>query len=236
MEIRKTRCLDCGHTNRWQAYKYACDESRRAHNRKNASECPKCGSTNVTERDDEETMEPYMLAASLLVQARPGPDLHVHAGKTDGPKSQVETTPKHQWTDGPDGPLYHCSVCGISKVDDWGGIEDCPGPPQEPPAPPDLSTATIAPYGPDVSLTTNGDGSGHVTFMGGTYTFQSKQDLLDRADKLPFTVEVIQPYPGHVQVKVGDDVKDAHFWRCPCGCLNRFAAYCFACGAPKEEP
>jgi len=27
----------------------------------------------------------------------------------------------HLWEDGPDGPLYHCSVCGISKCDDHDG-------------------------------------------------------------------------------------------------------------------
>ena len=33
-------------------------------------------------------------------------------------------TAGHQWGPGPDGPRYHCTVCGISKVDDHDAF-DC---------------------------------------------------------------------------------------------------------------
>lgn len=32
----------------------------------------------------------------------------------------------HEWKDGPDGKLYHCSICEISKCDDHDGY-DCVG-------------------------------------------------------------------------------------------------------------
>jgi hypothetical protein len=108
-----------------------------------------------------------------------------------------------------------------------------------------LAVATIAPYGPDVSMNTNGDRSGEVLFLGGTYLYKSFRDLVDRAEELPFTVEVIRIYPDaereYWQVKVGDKTKDVGFWRCTvneCGCLNQIGVFagpfsCFSCGAPK---
>ena len=32
---------------------------------------------------------------------------------------------EHIWTDGPDGPNYHCPMCGISRVDDFCGHPTC---------------------------------------------------------------------------------------------------------------
>jgi hypothetical protein len=102
---------------------------------------------------------------------------------------------------------------------------------------------TIAPYGPDVTLNTGKAGWVEVVFLGGTYTFDSKADLLAQAEKLPFTVEVIALWPGlpqeEPQIKVGDAEKDKGYWRCSCGTLNNHGVFagpyhCFGCG--RAEP
>ena len=66
MELNKTRCLDCGHINRWYSYKWASTPDRQEHNRKNRTTCPKCNSTNVKDFDDDETMAPYRFVADAL--------------------------------------------------------------------------------------------------------------------------------------------------------------------------
>jgi Zn finger protein HypA/HybF involved in hydrogenase expression len=68
VELNKTRCLDCGHLNRWHSYKWASTPERREHNRKNNNECPKCGSENVQNVEDDETMEMANFAAGVISQ------------------------------------------------------------------------------------------------------------------------------------------------------------------------
>jgi hypothetical protein len=66
MELNKTKCLDCGFLNSWYGYKYANDEYRREHNRLNSKTCVKCGSENVKNHEDKETMGFYQAAASSI--------------------------------------------------------------------------------------------------------------------------------------------------------------------------
>lgn len=66
MELNKTRCNDCGYLNRWHSYKWASTPERQEHNRKNNTTCPKCGSTNVSNAEDDETMGPARAVASIL--------------------------------------------------------------------------------------------------------------------------------------------------------------------------
>jgi len=67
VEVNKTRCLDCGHENRWSSYKWAYTPERQEHNRENREECPKCRSRNVKNHEDAETMGPYGAVAGLIV-------------------------------------------------------------------------------------------------------------------------------------------------------------------------
>jgi hypothetical protein len=75
----------------------------------------------------------------------------------------------------------------------------------------DLAKTRIAPYGPDVVLDSNGDGSGQVRFNGEVYPFTSHADLLSRADELPFPVTLKQIYKGapieYWQVQVGEGAR-----------------------------
>lgn len=71
MELNKTKCSSCGLLNRWSSYKWASTPERREHNRKNNSTCPKCGSTDVKNVEDDETMGPSRFAASLLTGKEP---------------------------------------------------------------------------------------------------------------------------------------------------------------------
>jgi Zn finger protein HypA/HybF involved in hydrogenase expression len=73
MELNKTYCQDCGHLNRWYSYKWANTEDRQDHNRRNDTTCPKCGSHNVKNVEDDETMGPYRAVVSALVGGRRGP-------------------------------------------------------------------------------------------------------------------------------------------------------------------
>lgn len=66
MELNKTKCDGCGHTNRWYSYKWANTSERQEHNSVNRTTCPSCRSTDVSNVEDEETMGPYRFAASLL--------------------------------------------------------------------------------------------------------------------------------------------------------------------------
>lgn len=66
MELNKTRCNDCGHLNRWYSYKWASTEERREHNRRNRTTCPKCGSENVSDVEDDDTMGPYRAVAEAM--------------------------------------------------------------------------------------------------------------------------------------------------------------------------
>jgi len=66
MELCKTKCNDCGHLNRYHAYKWVDSEERREWNRKNRHECVKCGSKNVSDIEDDEVMEPYRAVADLI--------------------------------------------------------------------------------------------------------------------------------------------------------------------------
>jgi len=66
MELNKTKCNACGHLNRWYSYKLVSSEGRKEHNHRNSTECPECGSEDVTEFDDDETMAPYHAMAEML--------------------------------------------------------------------------------------------------------------------------------------------------------------------------
>lgn len=66
MELNKTRCRSCGYLNRWHSYKWANTEARQEHNRVNNTTCPKCGSTEVENVEDDETMGPYRMLVSIL--------------------------------------------------------------------------------------------------------------------------------------------------------------------------
>lgn len=89
MELNKTKCLDCGHINRWHGYKWASTPERREHNRKNSKECPRCGSTNVKNHEDDETMGPYRAVAEMLSGAvRQEPNAPV-AGEAVEPESKA---------------------------------------------------------------------------------------------------------------------------------------------------
>jgi hypothetical protein len=66
MELNKTKCLACGFVNSWYGYKWANDDYRREHNKLNSTTCVKCGSTNVTNHEDKETMGFYQSAASSI--------------------------------------------------------------------------------------------------------------------------------------------------------------------------
>ncbi len=68
MELNKTRCLDCGHVNKWYSYKWADTPGRKEHNRLNSTTCPKCKSNNVEDFDDDETMEVYRFAADAIAK------------------------------------------------------------------------------------------------------------------------------------------------------------------------
>jgi hypothetical protein len=69
MELCKTKCNDCGHLNRYYAYKWVDREERREWNRKNRYECVKCGSKNVVDVADDEVMAPYNFLADIIGQA-----------------------------------------------------------------------------------------------------------------------------------------------------------------------
>ena len=67
MELNKTLCNDCGYLNAWYGYKLpSYSPERQEHNRINARTCIKCGSTNVKNHEDDDTMDPYRFVASLL--------------------------------------------------------------------------------------------------------------------------------------------------------------------------
>lgn len=67
MELNKTKCQDCGFVNRWYGYKWiGGDEQRKEHNRVNSKTCVKCGSSNVGNHEDDETMGPYRSAVKAL--------------------------------------------------------------------------------------------------------------------------------------------------------------------------
>ncbi len=70
MELCKTYCKNCGHLNNWYAYKWASTPERSEHNRKNARECSKCGSVDVENVEDDETMGPYRILSELFKETR----------------------------------------------------------------------------------------------------------------------------------------------------------------------
>ena len=70
MELSKTVCLDCGHLNRWYAYKWADAEHKRNYNHKNSTECPSCGSKNVKNQEDAETMASYRSMVNVLFKGK----------------------------------------------------------------------------------------------------------------------------------------------------------------------
>lgn len=74
MELNKTKCQDCGNLNRWHSYKWASTPERQEHNRKNHRECPKCGSANVKNVEDDETMELYRHVAGVIQNILGGND------------------------------------------------------------------------------------------------------------------------------------------------------------------
>jgi nucleoside 2-deoxyribosyltransferase len=67
METTKTRCKDCGYVHVWQAFKLASDPEALEWNRSRSTTCQECGSTNVENVEDDETMAPYRSMAGLLV-------------------------------------------------------------------------------------------------------------------------------------------------------------------------
>jgi hypothetical protein len=60
------------------------------------------------------------------------------------------------------------------------------------------------PYGANVSLTCHESGDITVTAGGQKYEFESVDDLLDPKHDLPFSVKLVEPYPGHQQIALGD--------------------------------
>lgn len=68
MELNKTKCNDCGHLNRWNSFKWANTEARQRHNRVNSTTCPQCGSNNVGNVEDDETMAPYRFVAEAIAK------------------------------------------------------------------------------------------------------------------------------------------------------------------------
>lgn len=83
MELNKTKCKDCGHINSWHSYKWADTEDKREWNRRNNTTCPSCGSNNVSNVEDEETMGPYNFVAEVILKAA-----------TAGQKAQQEEKPE----------------------------------------------------------------------------------------------------------------------------------------------
>lgn len=68
MEVNKTRCKSCHNVNTWYSYKWVDRDERREHNRRGREECPKCGSTDVENVEDDDTMATSRAVASLLSQ------------------------------------------------------------------------------------------------------------------------------------------------------------------------
>jgi len=66
MELNKTKCHSCGHLNRWYSFKWPDAEWKQHHNQRNSTECPKCGSRDVVDIEDEEVMELYSTAVKML--------------------------------------------------------------------------------------------------------------------------------------------------------------------------
>lgn len=75
MELNKTRCNACGNVTRWHSYKWADSPERQEHNRTAGKTCGRCGSTDVKNFEDDETMEPYRHVVSVLSErlAQPEP-------------------------------------------------------------------------------------------------------------------------------------------------------------------
>ena len=42
-----------------------------------------------------------------------------------GTDSYLDTGTKHIWISGPDGDVYHCPICGISRCNDWDAYDTC---------------------------------------------------------------------------------------------------------------
>lgn len=74
MELNKSKCAACGHVTRYYTYKWADREERREHNRTAGKTCERCGSTDVKNLEDDETMGPYRHVVSLLAGAQPEPE------------------------------------------------------------------------------------------------------------------------------------------------------------------
>ena len=74
VELNKTKCLDCGHVNVWQSFKWADSEQRKEHNRLNNTTCPKCKSTHVKNVEDNDTMGPYRAIADAIIDIAAKPE------------------------------------------------------------------------------------------------------------------------------------------------------------------
>ena len=103
----------------------------------------------------------------------------------------------------------------------------------------DFEKYTFDVEGLDIQIRVSEDGTGSVIFVGGTYAFENKKDLWERSPHLPFTVSLVEvkslPEEQAFWMKVGDQEKDAGFWRCLCGALNHdlpsaTIKFCFSCG------
>lgn len=66
MELNKTKCKDCGYLHSWYSYKWAGTPERKEWNRKRFEECTQCGSTNVCNHEDDDTMGVYRSVASAI--------------------------------------------------------------------------------------------------------------------------------------------------------------------------
>jgi hypothetical protein len=92
MELNKTRCKACGYVHEWQGYKFCDTPAKEEWNAERRCTCQQCGSTNVENVEDDETMAPARAMASLLF----GPRV---AEATKDVKVMAHSAPGHPFDD-----------------------------------------------------------------------------------------------------------------------------------------